>query len=67
MPKSDYYKVESKEEFRRLNPKTQDVETWYRIWATSKGGVYYHVEVKEDELLKSDDVLARRAKELDAI
>ena len=67
MPVDKGYKVESKEEFRRLNPKTQEVETCYRIWATSKGGAYFHVEVPEAELGKAEEVLTKRAKELDAI
>jgi len=64
-PKTDYT-VESKEEVRRLG-RAGDVETWYRIWATSKGGTRYHVEVREDELANADAVLTLRAKELDAI
>ncbi len=67
MPVDKGYKVDIKEEFRKLNTKTQDVETWFRIWATSKGGTYFHVEVREDELAKADEVLTKRAKEIDTI
>lgn len=67
MAKTTDYTTDKKEEFRKLNPKTQDVETWYRIWATSKGGTYFHVEVPGSELGKADEPLTRRAKEIDAI
>jgi len=66
MTKATDYKVESKEEIRKLS-KAGEVETWYRLYATSKGGTYFHVDVPEDELAKSDEVLTKRAKELDAI
>ena len=60
------YTVESKSEFRRVSP-AGEVETWYRIFATSKGGTYYHVEVTEDQLERADELLTARAKQLDAI
>lgn len=66
MPKSDKYTVEEKEEIRKLG-KDGEVETWYRIWATSKGGTYFHVDVPEAQLAKADEVLTKRAEELDAI
>ena len=66
MPEVKLYKVEKKEEFRRLT-KDGEVETWYRIWATSKGGTYFHIEVAESDLGKSDEILTKRAKELDSI
>lgn len=65
MPKGDY-KVESKEEIRRLG-KGGSVETLFRIWATSRGGTYFHVDVTETALTSSDAVLTARAKELDAL
>lgn len=66
MPKSTDYIVESKEEIRKLS-KAGEVETWFRIYATSKGGTYFHVDVPEDQLNKSDELLTARAKQLDAI
>ena len=66
MTKATDYKVESKEEIRKLS-KAGEVETWYRLYATSKGGTYFHVDVPEAELARSDEVLTKRAKELDAI
>lgn len=66
MPKGTDYTVESKEEIRRLG-KAGEVETMFRIWATSKGGTYFHVDVPESQLDKSDSVLTARAKQLDAI
>ena len=66
MAKSTDYTVEKKDEIRKLS-KTGEVLTYYRIWATSKGGAYFHVEIPEDQLDKANDVLTKRAKELDAI
>lgn len=66
MAKGTDYKVESKEEIRKLS-KAGEVETWFRIYATSKGGTYFHVEVPEDELAKADELLTARAKQLDAV
>lgn len=66
MSNSGFYKVERKEEFRVIT-KEGDVLVKYRIFATSKGGTFYHVEVGENELDKADQVLAARAKALDAI
>lgn len=60
------YKVESKEEIRKLS-KAGEVETWFRIYATSKGGTYFHVDVPEEQLAQADAALSKRAKELDAI
>lgn len=66
MPEKAYEITEPKEEIRRLS-KAGEVETWYRIWATSKGGTRFHVDVAEDQLEKADELLTKRAKQLDAI
>jgi len=66
MGKGTDYKTDKKEEYRLLT-KEGDVETWYRIFATSKGGAYFHVEVREDQLDKAEEVLTARARKLDAI
>jgi len=66
MGKSNEYKVEKKEEFRQVT-KEGEVQTWFRIWATSKGGTYFHIEVPEDELDKAEERLAAMARKLDAI
>ena len=66
MAKDTDYKVESKEEIRKLS-KAGEVEVWYRIWATSKGGTYFHVDIRSDQLAKADDILTRQAHILDAI
>lgn len=63
---SDLYTVDSKEEIRKLS-KAGDVETWYRIYTTSKGKTYFHVDVPENQLDKADELLTARAKKLDAI
>ena len=61
------YVPETKEEIRKRDPKTGETFVAYRIWATSKKGTYFHVDVPEDELDKADEVLTKRAKELDVI
>ena len=66
MAKGTDYTVESKEEIRKLS-KAGEVEVWYRIWATSKGGTYFHVDIRSDQLAKADDILTRQAHTLDAI
>lgn len=66
MGKNVDYTVESKEEIRKLD-KAGEVVISYRIWATSKGGTYYHVDVAEADLDKADEILTARAKQLDAI
>jgi hypothetical protein len=66
MAKGTDYTVEKKEEIRKLS-KSGEVLTYYRIWATSKGGTYFHVEIPEDRLDTSDEILSKRSKELDAI
>ena len=65
MGKGTDYTTESKEEIRKLVK--GEVETWYRIYATSKGGTYFHIDIPEDQLDKSDELLTKRAKELDSI
>ncbi len=60
------YTTESKDEYRKVS-KAGEVETWYRIFATSKGGTRYHISVREDQLDQSDKLLSERAQQLDAI
>lgn len=60
------YTVDSKEEIRKLG-KGGEVEIHFRIWATTKKGTYFHVDVPDDELDKAHDYLEARAKKLDAI
>ena len=60
------YTTEGKEEIRRLS-KAGEVEIWYRIWATSKKGTYFHVDVPEKQLSHADAYLTTRARELDNI
>ena len=66
MSNGQAYKVESKEEIRVLG-KGGEVETHYRIWATTKKGTYFHVDVREDQLDKAPELLTTRAKALDTI
>ena len=66
MVKGKDYTVEKKEEIRRLS-RTGEPITVYRIWATSQGGTYFHIEVPEDQLASADKLLTEHAKQLDAI
>ncbi|MBI2869385.1 MAG: hypothetical protein HYX96_06135 [Chloroflexi bacterium] len=66
MAKNMDYTVDKKEEVVRLG-KGGEVETMFRIWATSKGGTYFHLDVPEAELPKADERLTAKAKQLDAI
>ena len=60
------YKIESKEEIRKLS-KIGEPEVYYRLWATSKKGTYFHVDVREDELDKAPELLSARSAKLDSI
>lgn len=60
------YKVESKDEFRK-RARDGTIEKWFRIYATSKGGTYFSVEVPEAQLGKASAHLTARAQELDEI
>jgi len=64
---ADEYKVDKKEEIQRLVK--GEIQTFFRIWATSKGGTYFHVDVSEADLdtTRAHGILAARAKALDAI
>jgi len=64
---TDGYTVDRKEEIRKVDRKTGELLTFYRIWATSKGGTYFHVEVQEENLAYAGELLSKKAKELDAI
>jgi hypothetical protein len=66
MAKDTDYKVDSKEEIRKIS-KAGEVETWYRIFATSKRGTYFHVDIRESDLGRADDYLTKKAQALDAI
>ncbi len=61
------YTVESKEEIRRLDRKTGEAFVAYRIWATTKKGTYFHLDVPELELDKAPALLEKKAKQIDAI
>ncbi len=66
MAKGQDYTVESKTEARSLD-RSGAVVTSYRIWATSKGGTYFHIDVAESELAQADARLTAKAKQLDGI
>ncbi len=61
------YKVDKKQELTRME--RGEIVTFFRVWATSKGGVYYHVDLSEADLEaeKAREALTARAKQLDAI
>ena len=61
-------KVEKVEEIVRLN-KDREAETYFRTWATSPKGVYFHLDLP-DKIAgtpKALEVLAKRAAELDSM
>ena len=62
------YEVTRKEEIRKFD-REMNVQTYYRIYALSKGGTLFHVEVPEADLgtPKVEATLTKRAKELDSI
>jgi len=66
MAKGDSYTTESKEEFSKIN-KAGEIETWFRVYATSEGGSRFHVDISEGQLDQADSILSARAKKLDSI
>jgi hypothetical protein len=66
MAAPEAYTVDSKEEIRTLD-KAGNVVVMYRIWATTRKGTYFHVDVPENQLDKAGEHLTARAKALDAI
>ena len=62
------YEVTRKEEIRKFD-REMNVQTYYRIYALSKGGTLFHIEIPESDIgtPKVDAALTKRAKELDAI
>ncbi len=60
------YTVDKKDEIRQLS-KGGEVVTIYRIFATSAGGTYFHVDVSEADLKKADELLTAKAQLLDSI
>ena len=60
------YTVEKKEEIRQLG-KGGEVTTSYRIWATSKAGTYFHLDIPEAELAQADARLTAKARLLDSV
>jgi hypothetical protein len=66
IPKSQDYTVDRIEETRRISPHGE-VLTYYRIWATSKKGTLFHIEVAENEMEKAPGQLQKRAQMLDSL
>ena len=66
MTKDKDYKIEKKDEFF-LPTKEGKVETWLRVWITTKGGTYTHRDISEDMLDKAEEILTAWAKKVDAI
>jgi hypothetical protein len=64
----EHYDVTRKEPIRKFNAE-MEVMSYFRIFATSKGGTRFWIEVPESDLgtPKVDAALTKRAKELDAI
>lgn len=66
MVEKPLFTVSSKEEMRRLNQAGEPV-TYFRIWATTRKGTYFHIDVPEGDLNKAQEALTARATQLDAI
>jgi len=60
------YAVQKKQEISKLN-QAGELETWYRIYAVSNSGSYFHIEVPERNLSQASELLTERANILDAI
>lgn len=65
MPEKNYT-TEKKEEIRTLD-RTGQLLTIIRVWATTRKGTYYHVDVPESEIAAADKMLTAKATQLDAI
>lgn len=66
MPPNADYTTERKEEFRKMT-RSGEVENWVRVYATSKGGTYFHIEVRDADLATAPQLLAAKARQLDSI
>lgn len=66
MPQDMSYTVLSKEERTVLDENMKPV-TLFRIWARSKGGTRFHIEVSEGDLASAPKLLEARAKQLDSL
>lgn len=62
------YKVDSKEEIRSMG-KGGEIVTIWRVWATTKGETYFHMDFPEKDFVKEkvDKALATRATIIDSI
>ena len=60
------YTVESKEEIRKLSP-GGEIETWFRVWATTKKGTYFHMDIPEKDVGTDEEttLLSARAQAID--
>ncbi len=61
------YKIERKEEMRRMDLKTMAPWMGYRFWVTSQGGTYFSIEIAEDQLDHAGELISAKAKKLDSI
>ncbi len=66
MSPDNSYTIGRKEEFRKM-ALSGEVGTWWRIYATTKAGTYFHIEVKDEDLATVPQLLAAKAKQLDSI
>ena len=66
MLKGDLYTTEKKEELSILVAGNK-VTNGYRIWAVSKGGTRFHLDIPEEQIDKAEALLSARAKAIDAI
>jgi len=66
MPIDPTYTVGRKEPQRRMTTQGE-VEDWWRIHATTRGGTPYWVVLRDADLATAPALLAAKARQLDAI
>jgi len=62
------FTVDSKEEIRSMGKGSEIITKW-RVWATTKGGTYFHIDFPEKDFVKEkvDKALAAKATVIDSI
>ena len=66
MPQDTSYTTGRKEPVRRMTT-AGEVEDWWRIHATSKGGTPFWIMVRDADLAQAPAMMAAKAKQLDGI
>jgi hypothetical protein len=66
MANEAYYTTVRKESFRRMDD-VGDVKSYWRIYAKSKGGTLFNIEIPDVEILQAPAALLAKAKQIDSI